>query len=252
VGANTRIPWCDHTFNPFWGCIAVSPGCKNCYADAFDRRLGGNHWAPGGPIRTFGDKHWAAPRRWDQTAAKNELRYRVFCGSMCDVFLRGRDDTLMSLRMRLWNLIEATPNLDWLLLTKRIENYEEMVPIPWQVRSCRLPNVWLGVTVENQEFADKRIPLLLQAPWPTVRFVSCEPLLGYIALPRLPELDWVIVGAESGRHARPMNENWVREIRDECVSARVPFFYKQRLENGRKIEMPELDGRTWAEVPETC
>lgn len=268
MGDKTGIEWCDHTFNPWWGCTKVSEGCNNCYAEAMDKRLGGGHWGKGSPRREFGARHWDEPRRWDDAARKAGVRRRVFCASMADVFDAEVPD---SWRDVLWLLIEKTPHLDWLMLTKRPQNHE-MVPTAWQTGTRRPANVWLGVTAENQARANERIPTLLRAPWPAVRFVSYEPALGPIdltsylgnhvgyeyrpgvsvqpdALTVVPGISWVIAGAESGRGARQMSEDWVRDIRDQCAAAGVAFFYKQRIERGRKVTLPVLDGRQHVEWP---
>ena len=202
----TKIEWCDHTWNPWWGCVKVSPGCANCYAEAFDRRTHGTskhvtasgetrepHWGKDAPRRFFGDKHWAEPLRWDWEAAvamnaaergqaggaSGALphRPRVFCASMADVF-EDRPD-LVEPRARLFRLIDATPNLDWLLLTKRPENIRRMVPPEWL--ESWPAHVWVGTTVEDQKRADQRIPHLLDVP-ARVRFLSVEPLLESVDL----------------------------------------------------------------------
>ncbi len=261
MGENTRISWADHTFNYVWGCTKVSEGCKNCYAESVDRRFhqGGN-WGPNGRRRFFGPKHWNGPRRWNRAAAAAGFRARVFCASMADVFEElplGHPDRgeLALARLELWELIKETPNLDWLLLTKRPENFRHMLPDP-VIRIDYMPNVWLGVTAENQAEADRRIPVLLDTH-ASVRFVSYEPALGPLAVSQwlrtaeLPNgIDWLIAGAESGRGARPMDEDWVRDVRDQCAPTAAHFFYKQRIKGGRKVELPELDGRQWAEVPQ--
>lgn len=260
MGTNTTIPWAHHTFNPWWGCVKIRPGCANCYAEKLDNRFG-SHWGRYERRRFFGGSHWGEPRAWNRKAEKAGERHRVFCGSMCDVFeqlLVGHPDreTMHGARLRLFSLILETPNLDWFLLTKRAENISDMLP------SQYLPNVWLGVTAENQAAADEQIPILLSVP-ASVRFVSYEPAIGPIdfgpflsvAADRGRDgamnlgVDWLIAGAESGHGARLMDEGWMRSARDQCVWSKTPFFYKQRIEDGRKIEMPELDGRTWAEFP---
>jgi protein gp37 len=254
MAENSAIAWTDHTFSPLWGCRKVSAGCANCYADAFAHRLGKDCFG-NAPRRTFGDAHWAAPRKWDAAAGKVGERARVFCGSMCDVL---EDHPAWDgQRERLWALIRETPNLDWLLLTKRAHR---LGIIPRDVAEM----CWLGVTVEDQRAADERVPWLLDSP-ARVRFLSCEPLLGAVDLTRwMPSgyvgscggqdafdcpISWVIAGSESGPRARPMGEEWVRGLRDQCVSAGTAFFFKQRLDKGRKVEMPLLDGRRWVEFP---
>jgi len=172
MSAVTGIAWTDHTFNPWWGCKEVSPGCAHCYAKAFDKRIGRDDW--GEDRRFFGDAHWNEPHKWNRKAAAGGIRRRVFCASMADVF-EDRPD-LEPWRLRLWALVVATPHLDWQLLTKRPENVAALAHPNWH-RGEWPRNAWLGVTAENQTFADIRIPLLLREPAP-VRFVSYEPALG--------------------------------------------------------------------------
>jgi protein gp37 len=233
VGETSKIEWCDATFNPWWGCTKVSPGCDNCYAEAWAKRTGHRVWdVP--DRRTFGIKHWAGPQRWNTRAQKEGKRLKVFCASMADVFDK---DGPANARADLWDLIEDTPHLDWLLLTKRVGNVLKMVPQHWSV----LPwNVWLGISVVNQVEADRDIPKLIEIPV-RVRFLSCEPLLGPISFegrwidhadPAMHEnwleaLSWVIVGGESGPKARPMNATWAYDLRDQCTTIGVPFFFKQ-------------------------
>jgi protein gp37 len=225
MGANSQIEWTDHTFNPWWGCIRVSPGCEHCYAESQAKRYGHNIWGPASTTdrRFFGDKHWQQPLLWNAKAEAAGERRRVFCASMADVFEDNR--SLVNERNRLWQLIRETPSLDWLLLTKRPENIGLMMG--WDVMGW--PNVWLGTSTENQEQADKRVPLLLerrdQVP---VLFLSVEPQLGEVCLHSwLPRLDWVISGFESGPGYRPGNVDWLRHTRNECAAAGVAWFFKQ-------------------------
>lgn len=214
MAENSAIEWTDHTFNPWWGCTRVSPACTHCYAATLAKRFGYG-WGKNADRRFFGDKHWAEPLRWDRAAENAGERKRVFCASMADVFEDRAD--LWNAQERLWDLIEATPHLDWLLLTKRPENILRMVPTCWRDPQCHdgwPPNVWVGTTVEDQERADERIPHLQAVPAP-VRFLSCEPLLGPIDL-NLEGIGWVIAGGESGHGARPMHPDWVESIRDQC------------------------------------
>lgn len=173
MSANSKIEWTHHTFNPWWGCTKISPGCDHCYAERDAHRFG-TGWGTGAERRTFGDRHWNEPLKWDRKASDAAERHRVFCASMADVFDK---DAPTGARERLWHLIEATPSLDWLLLTKRIGNAESMLPERW--RNALPRNVWLGITVVNQEEADRDIPKLLRVP-AHVRFLSCEPLLDHI------------------------------------------------------------------------
>lgn len=233
MGATTAIAWTDHSFNPWWGCARVSPGCANCYAEAFAKRTGNLVWGKSAERRRFGDKHWNEPLRWDRAAVKAGRPALVFCASMADVF-EDRND-LLNDRTSLWRLIEATPHLIWQLLTKRPENVLRMVPLLWTDPDDWPPNVWVGTTVEDQQRADERLPHLLNVPAP-VRFVSCEPLLGPVSLADYlplsiwvpsPSIDWIIVGGESGPHHRPLNLNCARSLRLQAEVAKVPFFFKQ-------------------------
>jgi protein gp37 len=222
VGKDSSIQWCHHTFNPWWGCVRVSPGCENCYAEAFDKRLGRADWGVQSPRRFFGDKHWAEPLKWDLAAAAVGERHRVFCASMADVFEDRRD--LDEHRARLWKLIEATSNLDWLLLTKRPENVNGMLTVndDWTLRR----NVWVGTTVEDRKRAADRIARLREIP-AVVRFLSCEPLLEDLGNLDLTGIGWVIVGGESGPGARPFDFAWARDIETQCKLTDTRFFMKQ-------------------------
>jgi protein gp37 len=227
MAKDSKIEWTHHTFNPWWGCERVSPACKNCYAEAWAHRLGMDLWSRGAPRRMLGDAYWRQPLAWNREAARSNRRDRVFCASMADVFEDRRD--LDAPRERIWKLIASTPNLDWLLLTKRPHRVRHLTPWgdTWPT------NVWLGTTVENQRWAEKRVPQLLEHP-AAVHFLSCEPLLGPVNLrawmPRREReraIGWVIAGGESGHKARPMNPDWARALRDQCRMAGVPFHFKQ-------------------------
>lgn len=220
----------------------MSPGCENCYAETFAHRLGFKVWGANGERREFGDSHWAEPLKWNAAAEKAGERHRVFCASMADVF---EDHPVAERsRLRLWPLIDKTPWLDWLLLTKRPENMMRFAPLHWKERWPS--NVWAGCTVEDQKRADERIPELLEVP-AAVRFLSCEPLLGPIEIdsevltgeyaPEYaggelaevmgPSIDWVIVGGESGQGARLFDCAHARKIAWQCRDAGVPVFVKQ-------------------------
>lgn len=272
MAKDSKIEWTHHTFNPWWGCAKVSPACKHCYAETWAKRVGSQVWGAQAPRRFFTDKHWSEPLRWNAQAKQDGVRRRVFCASMADVFERRAE--LKEWRLRLWNLIEQTPYLDWLLLTKRPQNISAMVP--W---GDHWPEqVWIGTTVENQHWAEERIPILSEVP-ARVRFLSCEPLLGAIDLkPFLKEtpdaVNWVIAGGESGPHSRPMNPDWVRNLRDQCAEHHIAFHFKQwghwvpeelLTEKQKKVTVLEgyrlaaagkkqagriLDGRTWDQLPE--
>jgi protein gp37 len=229
MGQKTSIEWCDHTFNPWAGCAKISPACKSCYAENISHRFGWNVWGTESPRRFFGDKHWNEPVKWDRAVKDPNKRPKVFCASMADVFeLRSDLDVH---RDRLWKLIEATPGLVWLLLTKRPENVKKIYGETLRA------NMWLGTTVENQKYTS-RIESLLRINAP-VRFLSCEPMLGPIDFNTcgiwhpgmhdmyLEGVHWVIAGGESGPGARQPSLDWYRTIRDQCGYAKVPFFFKQ-------------------------
>ncbi|PHV13827.1 hypothetical protein CSQ90_26760 [Janthinobacterium sp. BJB303] len=266
MSENTKIEWADHTFNPWEGCQKVGPGCDHCYAETRNARFAGGaavNWGPGAPRRRTSAANWRKPLAWEKAHAEffaaHGRRQRVFCASLADVF----DNSVNpQWRIDLMRLIEQTPNLDWLLLTKRIGNAAAMLDQAvlainhgrWNWRDNAFPNVWLGATVVNQAEADRDIPKLLAVP-AAHRFLSIEPLLGPVNLtrididghreiyplpgttgcededgnpmPDLPRIDWVIVGGESGPGARPMHPFWARELRDQCAAADVPFLFKQ-------------------------
>jgi protein gp37 len=223
MGKNSKIEWTHHTFNPWWGCVKISPACKHCYAETWAKRVGSDVWGADAPRRFFSDAHWRQPLKWNAESVLEGARRRVFCASMADVFEDRRDLDLW--RTRLWLLIEKTQSLDWLLLTKRPESVGRLVP--WSDKWP--PNVWLGTTAEDQASADLRIPALISHNAP-VLFASCEPLLGPLDLSSWLDqqrLHWVIAGGESGAKARPMNPDWPRSLRDQCVTAGVAFHFKQ-------------------------
>lgn len=189
MGENSTIQWCHHTMNPWIGCTKVSPACDNCYAEAWDKRYeGGSHWGPKAERRRTSEANWRQPIKWNKQAEESGQRLRVFCASLADVFDNAVPDEW---RADLWDLIAATPHLDWLLLTKRPQNIAKMLPpivrvpgvlgLPVPAWGNGWPNVWLGTTAENQTEAERRVPHLLNVP-AVVRFLSCEPLLGEIRL----------------------------------------------------------------------
>lgn len=254
MGKNSAIAWTDHTFNPWVGCTKVSPGCKHCYAEALAKRspalVHGRPqvslpvWGDEAPRRVTSADYWKQPLRWDKAAAKAGKRSRVFCASLADLF-ENRSE-LIPHRFRLFTeLIARTPNLDWLLLTKRPDQILRLWPSTLPGPS-HWPNVWVGCTVEDQQRARERLPHLLQVPAP-VRFVSYEPALEAVDFgPWVPHcakhklrapccgeytmrrgIDWLIVGGESGAHARGFDITWARQAVARCRAAGVPVFVKQ-------------------------
>lgn len=244
MGDVTKIQWCDHTFNPWRGCSRVSPGCDHCYAEAMSKRnpraLG--IWGDDGTRVIASESYWREPLRWNREAEMAGVRARVFCASLADVF-ENRPE-LLDARARLARVIAETPWLDWLLLTKRPENVVALWEHAWwhgvEKKLGVWPrNIWLGTTCEDQARADERIPHLLRVP-AAVRFLSVEPMIGAVEMgpylvddlyrlgraPRM-EIDWIIVGGESGPRARPFDIAWARSIVAQCKEAGVPVFVKQ-------------------------
>ena len=223
MGEFSKIEWTDHTWNPWIGCQHVSPGCDHCYAETQNRfrKWNGGEWGPHAPRKRTAEANWRKPLQWNKAAQTEGVRDKVFCASLADWL---DNKAQRSWRVDLAALIHATPNLDWLLLTKRIENYERLAP--W---SDVPRNVWLGVTCENQQYYNRRWAILSEIE-AKVRFISYEPALGPLELsPRsnagVP--DWIICGGESGAGARIMKRRWARKLRDECQELGVAFFMKQ-------------------------
>ncbi|MDN7558852.1 phage Gp37/Gp68 family protein [Burkholderia orbicola] len=239
MSENSKIEWTDSTFNPWEGCAKVSPGCDHCYAEARNARFGGGtavNWGPGAPRRRTSAANWRKPLAWEAAHAEffaaHGRRQRVFCASLADVFDNAVDPAW---RAALFDLIERTPNLDWLLLTKRIGNVMSMVSEAAQyqfdldrIEKPRLhDNVTIGATIVNREEMLRDAEKLLAVP-ARVRFWSVEPMLadlGEIPAELMP--DWIICGGESGPDARPMHPDWARNLRDQCAAAGVPFLFKQ-------------------------
>lgn len=225
----SKIEWTDKTWNPVTGCTKVSQGCKNCYAERLYERFNGK-----GAFKNVicHQNRLSHPARWKRPAM-------VFVNSMSDLF---HEDVPFSFINAVFSVMSDCDHHTYQVLTKRPARMlaffkwkSEEHGIPWEPK----PNVWIGVSVENQEAADERIPLLLDVP-AAVRFLSCEPLLGPIKLWPLLQLtnnkwtnrpgsiiDWIICGGESGPGSRPMHPEWARSIRDQCQSAGVTFFFKQ-------------------------
>lgn len=224
MGKDTKISWCDHSWNPWWGCTKVSTGCAACYAEGLATRYN-TQWGPQGERRMMSDSTWREPMWWHRAAIKAGQRRRVFCASMADVF--ENNPQVVAARERLWGMIEEATALDWLLLTKRPENIVGMIPQAWVDNP--LPHVWFGTSVENQAMADRRIPYLAAVP-AAVRFLSAEPLLESIDLSEhfaTGKVHWVITGGESGRKARPADISWFRRIMRDAETHNVAFYHKQ-------------------------
>lgn len=251
MGENSNISWCHHTFNPWIGCDKVSDGCKHCYAEGMQHRFGGGLWGASAKRKLTVDSNWQKPLAWDRKAKLAGERHRVFCSSLADVF-EGRED-LAEPRRWLFRLIESTPHLDWLLLTKRPHDMARLSHAAGWLGDWP-NNVWAGATVENQKAAETRVLSLLDVP-ARLRFLSCEPLLGMVSLTDieivspatsdvsarlnsltghltgpddiLPHINWVIVGGESGPSARPFELSHAVSLVRQCNLAGVPMFFKQ-------------------------
>lgn len=243
---NTKIEWADHTFNPWIGCTKVSPACEYCYAQVQqDQRYGRVEWGVGKPRSRTSATNWKKPLTWNKQAIAASARPFVFCASLADVFDNEVDPQW---RADLFELIERTPQLVWLLLTKRIGNVPKMVE--------RLPrNVALGATMADQAEYDRDSPKLEDTARmlkPLFAFGSFEPLLGPIKLDEVNAPDWIIVGGESGRGARPMDLAWARSLRDQSKELRRVFNFKQTgAQVGHGSEL--LDGVRYFDRPDvTC
>lgn len=229
MAENSKIEWTTHTFNPWVGCTKVSPACDHCYAESWAKRAGSPElWK--GERRHTTDANWRKPLVWDRAAKAAGERHRVFCASLADVF---DNQVPEAWRDQLWLLIKATPNLDWLLLTKRPQNIRKMLPkAVFTGRSWgadEWPNVWLGTTAENQGEYDRRFLGHLYDIPVAVRFISYEPALGPLDPSSVAGYrpDRLICGGESGGNARMMDPAWAREVRDICKRQGTAFFMKQ-------------------------
>jgi protein gp37 len=275
MGKETGIQWTDHTFNPWWGCVEVAPECDNCYARTLAERFGFDIWGPNSARRTFGEKHWNEPLVWNRNAMREGMRRRVFSASMADVF--EQHPALNEEREKLWELIEQTRNLDWLLLTKRPMNIVKMIPERWLAN--HFPgNVWLGTSCGHSESIRRVRDLIkvrdaVDAP---VLFLSVEPYIKFVPNlmlrkncphPRLrgigfdsctvkscsgyeKQIDWVIVGGESGPAARLMESGWVDDALQQCRAAEAAFFFKQAGEALAKLwDCKDKKGGVLEEIP---
>jgi len=272
MAENTKIEWCDHTVNFWWGCTKVSPGCANCYADSLASRFGKDIWGKGKPREEHLKNAKKEAFKYQRQAVKEGRRLRIFSQSMSDWL---DPEVPIEWLLEMLDTVRQTPDLDWLLLSKRPELFKSRLASlaehlfcieedtdlfewihNWVVCADAPRNVWIGTSAEDQDRADERIPELLQIP-ARVHFLSCEPLLGLLNLKWIDVpgddsatlyplagkvacegmnepcplqhggIDWVICGGESGTGARPMHPDWARSLRDQCVTAEVPFLFKQ-------------------------
>lgn len=229
ANARTSIEWTDRTWNPTTGCNKVSPGCKYCYAETITKRFP-NHFVSGFEFSLHPER-LDQPKQWKKPSM-------VFVNSMSDLF---HEKMPFEFLTSIFSVMEECTHHTFQVLTKRHERLVELAP------SLRWPkNVWMGVSVENQKYAE-RVDYLRKVP-AAVRFLSCEPLLGPLHLD-LSGIHWVITGGESGPKRRPVEVEWVRDIRDQCIASGVPFFHKQWGGRNPKSKGRELDGRTYDEMP---
>jgi protein gp37 len=247
MAENSKIEWTDHTFNPWIGCTKVSPACDNCYAEAMmDKRYGRVRWGAGNPRVRTSASNWRQPWRWDREAKASGTRPFVFCASLADVFDNEVDPQW---RADLFDLINLTPRLVWLLLTKRIGNVHRMLDVDG------LPsNVAIGATMANQEEYDRdrmKLADVKRVLSPLFTFGSFEPLLGPIILDRNAP-DWIIVGGESGSNARPMELDWARSLRRQSAELGRVFNFKQVGGRGADNGGHSLDGATLLERPKVA
>ncbi len=279
MGEQTAISWCDHTKNLWWGCWKIADECANCYADATAARYAPGHWGRTAPRKFFDDKNLRELLKWNRNAERDGVRRRVFVGSMMDWAERHPDPAILAkMDERLaafWPLVQQCEWLDFLMLTKRIEDAAYLLPwmrksddelgIPIQT-AAPWANVWVMTTAGTVKSLRANAMVLRMIP-AAVRGISCEPLLEHI--PReewdwalgpvldhygedmdVPPIHWLIVGNESGHHRRPAEMAWVRTAHDAAESHGVAFHFKQWVEpNGKKVHLPVLDGRQWAEFP---
>jgi protein gp37 len=244
MGDRSAIEWTEATWNPTTGCDRISSGCDNCYAMTLSRRLkamGQPRYQRDGDPRTSGPGFGLTlhpdslqlPLSWKRPR-------RVFVNSMSDLFHAQVPVTFIR---QVFDVMASTPQHTYQVLTKRARRVRRLAgALTWP------DNVWMGVSVEGVE-AVHRIDDLRRVP-AAVRFLSCEPLLGPLSNLRLDGIGWVITGGESGPNARPMDPAWVEDLRDQCATAAVPFFFKQWGGRTPKAGGRELDGRTWDDMPE--
>jgi protein gp37 len=245
MATNSSIEWTDVTWNPMAGCTIISPGCTNCYAMRMAPRLAafGQQKYQGLTRKTGGRAKWTGTINLDHKALALPYTWtspkKVFVNSMSDMF---HEDVPINFIEQVFQTMDATRRHTYQILTKRAERLAELSSdLPWP------SNVWMGVSVESDAYVS-RIDWLRQSN-AAIKFLSLEPLLGPLDSLDLTGIDWVIVGGESGPGARPMDPEWVRSIRDQCVSASVAFHFKQWGGTNKKRAGRELDGRTWDEFP---
>ncbi len=239
MSSQSTIEWTQATWNPITGCTEVSPGCDHCYARTFAERfrgVSGHPYEQGFDLRLWPDR-LALPTRWKKPR-------RIFVNSMSDLFHK---DVPTGFILRVFETMTHANQHIYQVLTKRPGRAVLLAPqLLEALGGSWLKHIQMGVSVESQDYA-WRVDKVRLIPAP-IRFISAEPLLGPLVL-NLEGIAWLISGSESGRGARPMQDNWVRHLRDQCLTSNVAFFFKQRTVNGKKVPFPELDGKVWKEFP---
>lgn len=231
---NSHIEWTDATWNPVTGCSKISPGCKHCYAERLANRLqamGQANYRNGFKV-TLQPQMLEVPLHW-------KTPKRIFVNSMSDLF---HEEVPLEYITQVFSVIRQAYWHQFQILTKRSERLRELSPmLGWG------PHTWMGVSVESEQYTHRIDDL--RRTGAAVKFLSLEPLLGPLRKLNLRQIDWVIVGGESGPGARPMDPKWVTDLRDQCLKAEVPFFFKQWGGFQKKKTGRNLDGRTWDEMP---
>lgn len=234
MGSKSSIEWTEATWNPVTGCTKISPGCKHCYAERLSLRLramGQPNYRNGFAL-TLQPRMLELPLRWKTPQI-------IFVNSMSDLFHKNVPTEYIQ---RVFNIMVQANWHRYQILTKRSERLMQIShQLPWK------PHIWMGVSVENQDYTFRIDHLRATAAH--VKFLSLEPLLGALPQLDLRDIDWVIVGGESGPKSRPMREEWVLDIRDQCLAAGAPFFFKQWGGFNKKQAGRRLEGRTWDQMP---
>jgi len=235
LGTNSAIEWTEATWNPVTGCTKISPGCKYCYAERMAKRLQGM-----GQTNYVNGFELAMHRQVLHLPSKWKKPQTIFVNSMSDLFHEG---VTLRFIQQVFNVMHQANWHRFQILTKRSERLLNLGDkLSWKT------NIWMGVSVENEEYGYRIDHLRKTNAY--LKFLSLEPLLGPIHNLNLKEIDWVIVGGESGPKARPMDPSWVIDIRNQCIRANVPFFFKQWGGFNKKKAGRELEGRTWDEMPQ--
>lgn len=254
MGENTKIEWCTHTWNGWIGCTAISPACDHCYAESLAKRYGWAEWGAGKTRKRTSAENWRKPLKWNRDALKDGIRPRVFSNSLSDW---ADPEVPDAWRADLFGVVRETPQLDWLLLTKR----HALAGMYLAKYAKDLTNIRVGMTVENEPMASVRLPKLRQIyldGFPT--FVSYEPAQGHVDwAPWMDSIGWLIAGGESGPNARLAHPDWFRSARDICARHNVPFFFKQWGEYGpdgqrygKRAAGATLDGQLHRQFPTTA